>query len=93
MSTNVMRKELFNCSPLGPVHTLETLKGIFSSNVFSDAEQVRLTAVPSYSGVIEGGMVSVSWGGGTNQREDESNWMQSVHGITFTTKVPIQRSP
>ena len=72
MSTIVMREEHSNCSPLGPVHTLETLKGIFSSNVFSDAEQVRLTVVPSYSGVMEGLMVTFSSGGGTIQRKDES---------------------
>ena len=62
MSTMVMREELVR---LGPVHTLD----IFTEELSSDTEQVRLRAVPSYSGVVEGEMVRVSWGGGTNTRE------------------------
>ena len=72
MSTIAMRQEFFNCSPLGPVHTLERVKEIFLSKVSSDAEHMRLTVVPSYSGKVKGLMVSVSSGGGTNEREGES---------------------
>ena len=69
MSTIVMRELLLvSCVPLGPVHALDTV-GLITTEVSSDAEQVRLTAVASYSGVVEGVMVRVSWGGGTNRRE------------------------
>ena len=38
------------------------------------AVQVRLTGVPSYSVVVlEGVMVRVSWGGGTNLQKNEVN--------------------
>ena len=62
--------ELVSWSPLAPIHTLDTVTGLFTE-LSSDAEQVRLTAVPSYSGVVEGVIVRVSWGGGTNRRECE----------------------
>ena len=68
MLTTEVRELLFgSVSPLDLVHTVDTI-GLFTE-LSSDAEQVRLTAVPSYSGVVEGVMVRVSWGGGTNKRE------------------------
>ena len=60
MSITVIREELVSCSPLGPVHTMDTVTLVFTTLVFSTAEQVRLTRVPSYSGVVEGVMVRVS---------------------------------
>ena len=70
--TTEVRELLFgSCSPLGPVHTLDIVIGLFTEKLSSDAEQVRLIAVPSYSGVVDGVMVRVSWGGGTNRRECE----------------------
>ena len=66
MSIIVMQEEFVSWSPFGPVHTLDTVTGLFTK-LSSNAEQVRLTAVPSYSGVVEGVMVRVSWGGGTNR--------------------------
>ena len=67
LTTEVRGLLLGNVSLLGPVHTLNTVTGLFTE-LSSDAEQVRLTAVPSYSGVVEGVIVRVSWGGGTNRR-------------------------
>ena len=60
MSITVIREELVSCSPLGPVHTMDTVTAVFTTLVSSVAEQVRLTGVPSYSGVVEGVMVRVS---------------------------------
>ena len=61
---------MVSCSPLGPpyVHTLDTVTAVFTTLVFSVAEQVRLTGVHAYSGVMEGVMVQVSRGKGTNAK-------------------------
>ena len=67
MSITVIREELVSCSPLGPVHTLDTVTAVFTTLVFSTAEQVRLTGLPSKSAVAEGEIVRVSCGGGTER--------------------------
>ena len=79
MSTIMMRDKFFNSSPLGPIHALETLKGMLSLKVVSDAEQVKLTVVPSYSGKVKGLMVSASSGGGTNEIEGESKYIDVIN--------------
>ena len=68
MSTIAEREELVSWFPFGPVHTLDTVTGGFTE-LSSDAEQVNLKVIPSYSGVVEGVMVRETWGGGTNKRE------------------------
>ena len=70
MSTIVIRSLellLVSCSPLGAIHILDTLTAVLTMVVSIVAVQVRLTGVPSYSVVVlEGVMVRVSWGGGTD---------------------------
>ena len=69
MLTTEVRELVFgNWFPLGPIHKLVKLTCIFTE-LFSVTEQVRLTAVFSYSGMVKGVMVRVSWGGVTNGRE------------------------
>ena len=60
MSITVIREELTSCTPLGPVHTLDTVTAVFTTLVSSIAEQVRLTTVVSYSGDLEGHTVMFS---------------------------------
>ena len=70
MSTIVIRSLellLVSCSPLGAIHILDTVTAVLTMVVSIVAVQVRLTGVPSYSVVVlEGVMVRVSWGGGTD---------------------------
>ena len=66
MSITVIREELTSCTPLGPVHTLDTVIAVFTTSVSRIAEQVRLTAVVSYSGEVEGLIVMFSCGGRTD---------------------------
>ena len=66
MSITVIREELTSCTPLGPVHTLDTVTAVFTTLVSSIAEQVRLTAVVSYSGEVDGLTVMFNWGGKTD---------------------------
>ena len=61
MSITVIREELASCTPLGPVHILDTVTAVFTTLVSSIAEQVRLTAVVSYSGEVEGLTVMFNW--------------------------------
>ena len=72
MSTIVLRSLellLVSCSPLGAIHILNTVTLVLTMVVSIVAVQVRLTGVPSYSVmVLEGVMVRVSWGGGTDTR-------------------------
>ena len=65
MSITVIREELTSCTPLGPVHTLDTVISLFTTLVLRIAEQVRLTTVVSYSGEIEGLIMMFSCGGRT----------------------------
>ena len=53
MSITVIREELTSGTPLGPVHILDTVTAVFTILVSSIAEQVKLTAVFSYSGNVE----------------------------------------
>ena len=66
MSITVIRAELFSCTPLGPVHTLDTVTAVFTTLVSSIAEQVRLTALVLYSGEVEGLKVMLTRGKGTD---------------------------
>ena len=60
MSMIVTRDALVSCSPLGPVHTLDTVTAVSTTVVFSVAVQVRLTEEPLYSEVEEGVMVRMT---------------------------------
>ena len=60
MSITVIREELTSCTPLGPVHTLDTVTAIFMTSVLRNVKQVRLTTVVSYSGEVEGHTVMFS---------------------------------
>ena len=60
MSITVIREELTSCTPLGPVHTLDTVTAIFTTSVLRNVKQVRLTTVVSYSGEVEGHTVMFS---------------------------------
>ena len=71
MSIKEVRDEPVSWYPVDPVHTLDTVNAVFTEELSSNAEQVRLTAVPSYNGVVDEVMVRVSWGGGTSRREYE----------------------
>ena len=77
MSTIVIRSLellLVSCSPLGAIHILDTVTAVLTMVVSIVAVQVRLTGVPSYSVVVlEGVMVRVSWGGGTDLQKDEKH--------------------
>ena len=66
MSITVIREELTSCTPLGPVHTLDTVIAVFTTPASRIAKQVRLTAVVSYSGVVEGLTVMFSCRGRTD---------------------------
>ena len=74
MSTIVIRSLellLVSCSPLGAIHILDTVTAVLTMVVSIVAVQVRLTGVPSYSVVVlEGVMVRVSWGGGTDLQKN-----------------------
>ena len=66
MSITVIREELASCTPLGPVHTLDTVTAVFTTLVSIIAEQVRLTALVSYNGEVEGLTVMFSCRGRTD---------------------------
>ena len=66
MSITMIREELTSCTLLGPVHTLDTVILVFTTLMSSITEQIRLTAVVSYSGEVEGLTVMFSWGEGTD---------------------------
>ena len=77
MSTIVIRslEPLVSCSPLGAIHILDTVTAVLTLVV--SIVQVRLTGVPSYSVVgLEGVMVRVSWGGGTDTK---TSTLDKVH--------------
>ena len=68
MSITVIREELTSCTPLGPVHTLDTVIAVFTTSVSRIAKQVSLTAVVSYSGEVEELTVMFSWGERTDTK-------------------------
>ena len=68
MSITVIREELTSCTPLGPVHTLDTVTAVFTTPALRIAEQVRLTSVVLYSGEVEGLTMMFSCRGKTDAK-------------------------
>ena len=68
MSITVIREGLTSSTPLGPVHTLDTVTAVFTTPALRIAKQVRLTTVVSYSGEVEGLTAMFSCGGRTDTK-------------------------
>ena len=83
MSITVIREELSSCTPLGPVHTLDTVIAVFTTPALTIAKQVSLTAVVSYSGEVEELIVMFSCGGRTDTKIINYDGMISV-SVLFT---------